>query len=414
MDRDLDANLMLDRQQLRRNQGIPTLTVFVGPVGVSIHVWKNWNGDRPVAIPPGDALLSPIASWTAAAIASGGLRAAAIQWFAKGTGLLPSDAESRWSTSTPHDLGRSLEGIPVRHDGAFALCRRLLTTAPRLGSIDARSIAESLCAEARARGESEEAFLTDLTSLMSPEHCPAILLIPERENVEPFVRRIGRLLSAVPTLPVALAIADDVAESVLKQSPEDRWRAVLREGVIKVEGVTREAILERLEATGVATPELTTSLDVLVAGGTSPDAVDQFVEAASALKPEASEEEEDCARSSAERFLFGLLESMPRTVGVFQLNQQLEFRHGPKAAEADLLAADCKLVVEIDGSYYHLKSQDAYRRDRRKDWLFQRHGYRVLRFLAEDVVTQLEEILNTILAALEMCRSDLTQKGQSP
>jgi very-short-patch-repair endonuclease len=72
---------------------------------------------------------------------------------------------------------------------------------------------------------------------------------------------------------------------------------------------------------------------------------------------------------------------------------------------------DHKLVVEIDGSHYHLGSKDAYRRDRRKDWLFQQHGYHVLRFLADDVVARLEEILATILTALDFCRDDLGQKG---
>jgi very-short-patch-repair endonuclease len=45
-------------------------------------------------------------------------------------------------------------------------------------------------------------------------------------------------------------------------------------------------------------------------------------------------------------------------------------------------------------------NQDQYRRDRRKDWLYQRHGYLVLRFLAEDVVDDLESILATIVEAV--------------
>ena len=52
--------------------------------------------------------------------------------------------------------------------------------------------------------------------------------------------------------------------------------------------------------------------------------------------------------------------------------------------EVDLLCADARLAVELDGSQ-HLDSADAYRRDRRKDMLLQQHGYFVLRFLAEDV-----------------------------
>lgn len=61
---------------------------------------------------------------------------------------------------------------------------------------------------------------------------------------------------------------------------------------------------------------------------------------------------------------------------------------------------NCRLIIELDGGYYHLQDQTAYRRDRRKDWEYQRHGYLVLRFLSEDVVARLEEILETILAAV--------------
>lgn len=42
--------------------------------------------------------------------------------------------------------------------------------------------------------------------------------------------------------------------------------------------------------------------------------------------------------------------------------------------EVDLLCADARLVIELDGGQ-HLASADAYRRDRRKDALLQEHGY---------------------------------------
>ena len=48
----------------------------------------------------------------------------------------------------------------------------------------------------------------------------------------------------------------------------------------------------------------------------------------------------------------------------------------------------------------HLHDAEAYRRDRRKDLLLQENGYLVLRFLAEDVGTHLDAILDTILRAL--------------
>ena len=67
--------------------------------------------------------------------------------------------------------------------------------------------------------------------------------------------------------------------------------------------------------------------------------------------------------------------------------------------EVDLLCAESRLAIELDGAQ-HLDSPEAYRRDRRKDMLLQEHGYLVLRFLAEDVGKQLDSVLDTILRGL--------------
>ena len=58
-----------------------------------------------------------------------------------------------------------------------------------------------------------------------------------------------------------------------------------------------------------------------------------------------------------------------------------------------------RLVLELDGSQ-HLADREAYRRDRRKDALLQEHGYLVLRFLAEDLGTRLDAVLDEVLRAL--------------
>ena len=67
--------------------------------------------------------------------------------------------------------------------------------------------------------------------------------------------------------------------------------------------------------------------------------------------------------------------------------------------EVDLLCPGARLVVELDGGQ-HLADADAYRRDRRKDTLLQQNGYFVLRFLAEDVGTRLDMVLDAILRTL--------------
>ena len=102
------------------------------------------------------------------------------------------------------------------------------------------------------------------------------------------------------------------------------------------------------------------------------------------------------ARSAAEAFLFQRLETLSETRGRFRLNVSLPipFDHQGRM-EVDLVDAEARLVIEIDGSQ-HLGDAVAYRRDRRKDALLQENGYLVLRFLAEDVSRDLEGTLNAI------------------
>ncbi|WP_375773396.1 DUF559 domain-containing protein [Archangium gephyra] len=99
--------------------------------------------------------------------------------------------------------------------------------------------------------------------------------------------------------------------------------------------------------------------------------------------------------SSAEHFLYEVLQHNPVTKDLFSRNERVEVGGGERPVEVDFLCRELKLAVEIDG-YYHFRNSDAFRRDRRKDVVLQRAGYLVVRFLAEDVVTRLEEILSTI------------------
>jgi very-short-patch-repair endonuclease len=109
------------------------------------------------------------------------------------------------------------------------------------------------------------------------------------------------------------------------------------------------------------------------------------------------------ARSATEAFLYGRLETLPETSARFQLNAELPIPFdGWGNMEVDLLGSTARLVIELDGGQ-HLGSEEAYRRDRRKDALLQEHGYFVLRFLATDVACKLDAVLDTILRALSHC-----------
>ncbi len=106
------------------------------------------------------------------------------------------------------------------------------------------------------------------------------------------------------------------------------------------------------------------------------------------------------ARSASEAFLFRRLQTLPETKQGFRLNEMLPIVFdGSGQMEVDFLSAEAALVIELDGAQ-HLADAEAYRRDRRKDALLQRHGYCVLRFLAEDLGRNLDSVLDAILAML--------------
>ncbi len=108
----------------------------------------------------------------------------------------------------------------------------------------------------------------------------------------------------------------------------------------------------------------------------------------------------DRARSAAEAFLFCRLESLPQTQGRFRLNARLPIPFaGFGDMEVDFLCPDARLVIELDGPH-HFADADAYRRDRKKDFLLQENGYRILRFLAEDSALRLDNLIDDILRAL--------------
>ena len=141
-----------------------------------------------------------------------------------------------------------------------------------------------------------------------------------------------------------------------------------------------------------------TTIRRLVHDGVEIPLADLFVHVARRFSPTA--EGAASARSATEGFLYRRLETLPETAGRFRLNAKLPVpfdNHGEM--EVDLLNADARLVVELDGPQ-HLADPDACRRDRRKDALLQEHGYFVLRFLAEDVSQQLDHVLDTVLRVM--------------
>jgi hypothetical protein len=200
----------------------------------------------------------------------------------------------------------------------------------------------------------------------------------------------------VPGLSIAVAVPAGVWYEYASIAIDSRAKALLKEGELAIpviDAATVEQTLAEAGAVGSVTAALT-------ANGADANLLESALDAVRATAaPATTQLEDDRARSAAERFLFTFLESLPETTGRFELNATLDFKFGPRQAEVDLLCRSPQIAVELDG-YFHFLAPDGYRRDRAKDWELQRRGFVVLRFLAEDVIPQLEMIRDRILDAI--------------
>jgi very-short-patch-repair endonuclease len=345
------------------------------------------------------------------------LIADAVAWLAQVTRQDADQLRRHAAAMTTHDFEWFWRNLPIPAEKALpaAACRLILAEACGKATPD-RIAARLLDAMTTGRKPAGTQAVASLADLATPRGLPTLLLTPPGACggaawLAEAARSLTELAAAVPALPLAVAVEPSAAETLWRSGLPSRTLAVLREGLVPVESLSEEALADRLRAAGAAAGP-SAAVRRLAQDGASEELVAAFADAARRVGPKAVPEEEEAARSAAERFLYERLESLAATAGLFRLNQELDFRHGPAAAEVDLVAASLRLAVELDGSYFHLRDPDSYRRDRRKDWELQRRGYLVLRFLSEDVVERLEKILDTILAAVELRRAPGSERGR--
>ncbi|HQU46026.1 MAG TPA: DUF559 domain-containing protein [Pirellulales bacterium] len=235
--------------------------------------------------------------------------------------------------------------------------------------------------------------IVGILALVDGERAPMLHIVantPDVVSLAALVADLTAIVSVVPALAVAVSAEGERLDDYLAATPECRALALVREGLIRLErgadwtpGLRDRGAafpgrpLEQTAWEGRPTTSFRTTSEPL------PD---------------------DAARSAAERYLFERLQAHPETAGLFELNGRLDGSENGRAVEVDLLSRAPRVAVEIDG-YYHFTDLEAYRRDRRKDVLLQHAGYFVVRCLADDVASRLEEILETILAAVRRGRA---------
>lgn len=394
----------------RRAQGIPTVAVLVGPVGLGERAWREWNEvHRRSVVRAAGAVTELALSVTARLLATDTPVSAAVNWLAAAQQRPPAELAAQLTRMTRYDLEHLWSQLPVDVGTPAAvaarvtLLGRVLEQAPDAGEW-VRAVTDD------TRRPAAGAIFAAWAGLLPDADRPALLLVPPAANrngsgwLDVVLRDLQPVLEAVPRWPVAVAVPDAEYRAFTATTEATRQQMLAREGFVPVRGVTEAVLVSRLAAVGEPAPARDTLLPLL-ADGLSEDTAAAFVVAARATRSAAA----DAARSEAERFLYQHLNDDPETAGLFRLNCDLDFRHGPRNAEADLASVALRVVIEIDGGYYHL-TPDQYRRDRRKDWSYQRHGYLVLRFLAEDVVRDLTAIRATVAEAVALRRSPATLK----
>lgn len=399
----LDAALLdsLDRHARRRAQGIATLSTLVGPPERALTVWTEWIQRRglSVVIVDGDDVRAVVSAWAAALVRERDLL---------------SDAEAFVVRSQPPNLARTLqfqgktahqrrvlmEGLtpPQGQSATWELCRALLESPnPPPSGVVPDAVSQVIA----------RAPLPALQALMSLAPAGSTPALRVRAGPTDFraLRTAASLCTAAPALTTGCVLAAEVLAEHLRRE-ESHILAMLREGRLDLaEPELDEDTREVPEATVASTRAR------LRQEGSSEQVVALYDSAVRTIAS-ACRDANGRARSEAEKFLHARLQDHASTRGLFVLNDHVAPVGGGRRLEVDLLCTELKLAVEIDG-YFHFRSPDGFRRDRRKDVALQCAGYWVVRFLADDVVTRLEEILETLDTLIATRRGEFTGKEAS-
>jgi len=372
---DNEFSALLTRHQQQRDRGLPTLSVVVGTFSTlpaALHQWATAAARETVRLTSlQDAVLGGAIGqnhqppWGPLAHAAARHVTAAL-----GSDDLPSTLLERLAHGAARERDVLLEAAShrLRPDLAAACVALLHPTAnpitlPRLASAHSPL---ALCA-------------TDTKHVLF-WWAPA-----PSDALETTVCDLQRALSwilAYPELPLVVLVPG-AASNAAAQRLQGKQKTLWQSGLILAAGLASDATPPHPPP-----PRLLPESQTMTAPVKHANAVDAAVE------------QDDAARSEAERFLFAQLEGWPETRGIFELNRRTDIAWGEHHfLEIDLLCGAWRIAIEIDG-YYHFVHPDAYRRDRRKDYYLQYHDYFVLRFFAEDVVKDIEKIRDTILQTM--------------
>ncbi len=382
-----NAERELDRHDERRRAGVPAVSVLIGSIGPVLDSVRRWAWDlerEMVLLRPEQADAEGlVVPWVDRLVAGRDLVDSAVAWLAQRLDQPAGLLGRKLRAMTAYEVAMLLDSaVPlVSETGVELAVRRLIQLAAQGRRRSIPGLAPELNALLDGRGRPWVRVYRAIGELVPQECLPILIVAPTGHDVSHLVdlaRLLADLAEAQPRATLALIVEPNTFDAYLDQAPDSRAKALLRGSIIKVEE-TRNEVRSEISNPGSRIPDLESRIS----------------------NPES---QDDPARSAAEQFIFDLLESLPETTGLFELNATLDFHFGAgRPIEVDLVARSLELIIEIDG-YYHFQDPESYRRDRRKDLELQKRGYLVLRILAADVVERLEELLETLLSAVAFCR----------
>jgi very-short-patch-repair endonuclease len=390
-----DPAVILDRHALRRATGIPTVSMLIGPIGASGRTWRRWVDSTGRSVVRANRDVFPCAEWVRAIVERVDVPVAAVHRLARRAERNTEEFLAAWRTKTPADRERFWTTLAPEADDDLLRAVAILAVGGGLPGAVATSL-----------NDLGERIVPVITRLAPSAMWPGVFFVAgSADDCSSIGRVAAEWAIRVPALPIAVAVPTGVWDQYVTSAGESRIKALLREGEIAIQAIDAATVEQALTQAGA----VGSALAAITAIGADATLLESAVEMVRATDiPPTTQADDDRARSAAERFLFTFLESLPDTAGRFELNGTLYFRFGTRLAEVDLLCRSPRVAIELDG-YFHFLAPDDYRRDRAKDWELQRRGFVVLRFLAEDVIPELEMIRDRILDALT-----ITPPGAQP
>jgi hypothetical protein len=397
----------LARHGVRRARGVPTVSVLIGPAGAIDRAWREWATTEgrecvPSTANDGSEIVRTIVRKMAT---SRDLFADACGWLADQINCRSGDIQAKVSGLTQSDLEQFWDAVSPSLKGSEC---RLVTRCIVQALANERSMAPDRVAavlmDASTPGLDPWSTVAGLAGLVPTLALPAVLLTPPANHTTDTWFRLAAKAAAAgvtraPSLSVGIVVSRGTWARYLADVGESRVKALVREGAVELPLLNAATVEQILASEGMSPNAIPSPIRQLAQAGVTADLVNALIGAVQTKPALENAGADDQANSQQERFLFEFLEMLPETAGRFALNGDPGFRFGPHQAEVDLLAADLCLAIEIDG-YYHFQDPHCYRRDRHKDWELQRRGYVVIRFLADDVISRLEDTRDRILEAV--------------